>query len=217
MTETSKQGEGFLPEVCADWETEAKRAESFARVVCMRIGVVLAKDGGALEKMLTPFKFGVGGKIGSGKQWMCWIALADIVSIIHFFLVACTGLGRDYSLPMRFVWNVVLPALEFLGVKINGTKLNGLDDSAKAIARLVTDSQYAGVTGKYFDIGKDIPSSEESYDRQKALDLWEKSAELVKLAPEETIFSKDIKGLPLDASGDQGAINQPGFSKLQAA
>ncbi|MDQ3323350.1 MAG: TIGR01777 family oxidoreductase [Acidobacteriota bacterium] len=85
-TEDSESGEGFLPEVCAEWEREAMRAESFARVVCMRIGVVLAKDGGALEKMLTPFKFGVGGTVGSGKQWMSWIALDDIVSIINFFL-----------------------------------------------------------------------------------------------------------------------------------
>lgn len=85
-TEDSKMGAGFLPEVCAEWEAEAKKAESFARVVCMRIGVVLARDGGALEKMLTPFKFGVGGTVGSGKQWMSWIALDDIVSIINFFL-----------------------------------------------------------------------------------------------------------------------------------
>ena len=85
-TETSAQGAGFLPEVCHEWEAEALRAESFARVVCMRIGVVLAKDGGALEKMLTPFKFGVGGIVGSGKQWMSWIALDDIVSIINFLL-----------------------------------------------------------------------------------------------------------------------------------
>jgi uncharacterized protein (TIGR01777 family) len=86
LTEESDQGAGFLPEVCAEWEAEAKKAESFARVVCMRIGVVLAKDGGALEKMLTPFKFGIGGTVGSGKQWMSWIALDDIVSIINFFL-----------------------------------------------------------------------------------------------------------------------------------
>lgn len=86
LTEDSPKGEGFLADLCVDWETEAEKAESFARVVCMRIGVVLAKDGGALEKMLTPFKFGVGGTIGSGKQWMSWIALTDIVSIINFFL-----------------------------------------------------------------------------------------------------------------------------------
>ncbi len=132
-------------------------------------------------------------------------------------LMAGTGLGRDYSLPLRFAWYVVLPALGFLGVKLNGMKLNNLDDSGKALARLVTDSQYAGVTGKYFDIGKEIPSSEESYDRQKALDLWERSEELVKLALEETIFSKDAKDVPMQTSGEPGADHQPKFSKLQAA
>ncbi|MDQ6787172.1 MAG: TIGR01777 family oxidoreductase [Acidobacteriota bacterium] len=86
LTEESAKGTGFLAKVCDEWETEAKKAESFARVVCMRIGVVLAKDGGALEKMLTPFKFGVGGTVGSGKQYMSWIALDDIVSTINFFL-----------------------------------------------------------------------------------------------------------------------------------
>ena len=51
-----------------------------------RIGVVLAKNGGAIEKMLTPFKFGVGGTVGSGEQWMSWIAIDDLVGIFHFVL-----------------------------------------------------------------------------------------------------------------------------------
>ncbi len=86
MNETSAAGTGFLPEVCAAWEAEIKRAEAFARTVYLRIGVVLARDGGALEKMLTPFKFGVGGVVGSGKQYMSWIALDDLIKIIHFAL-----------------------------------------------------------------------------------------------------------------------------------
>jgi uncharacterized protein (TIGR01777 family) len=87
LTETSAKGVGFLAEVCDAWETESSKAEAFgARVVMPRIGVVLAKDGGALEKMLTPFKFGVGGRIGSGRQWMSWIALDDLIRIIHFAL-----------------------------------------------------------------------------------------------------------------------------------
>ena len=87
LTEDSAKGEGFLPEVCSAWEAEAQRAEEFgARTVCLRIGIVLAKDGGALEKMLTPFKLGVGGVVGSGKQWMSWIELDDLIKIIHFAL-----------------------------------------------------------------------------------------------------------------------------------
>jgi len=87
LTEDSKAGEGFFPDICTAWEAEAQGAEDFgARVIFLRIGVVLAKNGGALEKMLTPFKFGVGGKIGSGKQWISWIALDDLIKIIHFAL-----------------------------------------------------------------------------------------------------------------------------------
>jgi len=87
LTEDSAKGEGFLSEVCGEWEAEAKKAADFgARVVMLRIGVVLSKDGGALAKMLTPFKFGVGGVVGSGKQWMSWIDLEDLISIVHFAL-----------------------------------------------------------------------------------------------------------------------------------
>ena len=87
LTESSAKGAGFFPEICAAWETESLKAEDFgARVVLLRIGIVLAKNGGALEKMVTPFKFGVGGTIGSGEQWMSWIAIDDLIKIIHFAL-----------------------------------------------------------------------------------------------------------------------------------
>ena len=87
LTEESAKGEGFLAELCRAWETEAKKAEDFgARVVLPRIGIVLSKQGGALKEMLLPFKMGVGGVIGSGKQWMSWIALDDLIRIIHFAL-----------------------------------------------------------------------------------------------------------------------------------
>lgn len=87
LTEDSAKGTGFLSEVCDEWETESQKAKDFgARVILPRIGVVLAKDGGALEKMLTPFKFGVGGVVGSGRQWMSWIALDDLIKIFHFAL-----------------------------------------------------------------------------------------------------------------------------------
>lgn len=86
LTEESKVGTGFFPEICSEWESEAMRASSFARVVALRIGIVLASEGGALEKMLTPFKLGVGGVLGSGKQWMPWIAIEDLVGMIVFAL-----------------------------------------------------------------------------------------------------------------------------------
>jgi uncharacterized protein (TIGR01777 family) len=85
LTEESDSGEGFLPEVSRDWESESRKAGDFgARVVMLRIGIILAKDGGALEKMLTPFKFGIGGVVGSGKQYMSWITLQDVVNAFVF-------------------------------------------------------------------------------------------------------------------------------------
>jgi uncharacterized protein (TIGR01777 family) len=85
MTETSSPGTTFLSDVSTAWEAESRRAEdSGIRTVLLRTGIVLAKDGGALAAMLTPFKFGVGGVVGSGKQWMSWISLDDMVGIINF-------------------------------------------------------------------------------------------------------------------------------------
>jgi len=87
MTETSPPGKGFLPEVCREWEAEARRAEDAGiRTLLVRAGIVLSKDGGALGTMLTPFKFGLGGVVGSGKQWMSWILLDDHVSVMKYAL-----------------------------------------------------------------------------------------------------------------------------------
>lgn len=86
LNEESAAGTDFLTDVCVAWEDEIRRAEAFARVVYLRIGVVLATDGGALDKMLAPFKLGLGGVIGSGKQYMSWIALDDLIRVIHFAL-----------------------------------------------------------------------------------------------------------------------------------
>lgn len=83
LTEASKPGTGFLPEVCVQWEQAASRARELGmRVVPVRIGIVLHPEGGALEQMLPPFKWGVGGKIGSGEQWMSWIHLDDMIRLL---------------------------------------------------------------------------------------------------------------------------------------
>jgi uncharacterized protein (TIGR01777 family) len=87
MTEASSAGTTFLAEVCKEWESESRRAEDLGiRTVLLRTGIVLSKDGGALATMLTPFKLGVGGVVGSGKQWMSWISLDDVVGIINYAL-----------------------------------------------------------------------------------------------------------------------------------
>jgi uncharacterized protein len=85
VTESSKPGDNFLADVAKEWETESRRAEdSGIRTVLLRTAIVLSKDGGALATMLTPFKFGVGGVVGSGEQWMSWVSLDDVVGIINF-------------------------------------------------------------------------------------------------------------------------------------
>ena len=83
LSEESAAGEGFLAEIAKEWEAEALRAEAWrTRVVLARFGIILSKEGGALAKMLTPFRFGLGGRLGNGKQWMSWIALEDVVGIL---------------------------------------------------------------------------------------------------------------------------------------
>jgi len=83
LTEESSSGGGFLAEVVRRWEEAAGAAKAAGvRVVQPRIGVVLSRNGGALEKMLLPFRMGAGGKIGSGEQWMSWIAMTDLVRIL---------------------------------------------------------------------------------------------------------------------------------------
>lgn len=88
LTESARRGQGYLADLCADWEDAAKDAESLGvRVVRLRTGVVLGKDGRAFEKLLTIFKFGIGGRLGSGQQWMPWIHLADLrAAIVHAVL-----------------------------------------------------------------------------------------------------------------------------------
>jgi uncharacterized protein (TIGR01777 family) len=89
LTESSKPGSGFLCEVCVEWEAEAARARELGvRVAFVRTGVALSSSGGALEKMLTPFKMGLGGRLGDGQQWFPWIHLEDIAGIFRHALTA---------------------------------------------------------------------------------------------------------------------------------
>lgn len=87
LTEQAPPGEGLLSEVCVEWEaaTEPARAAGI-RVVNLRIGVVLSRAGGALAAMLTPFRLGVGGRVGDGKQYMSWITREDLIRAIQHIL-----------------------------------------------------------------------------------------------------------------------------------
>ena len=94
LTEDSPPAGDFLGQVAVAWEKEARAAEQFGvRVVTPRIGVVLGRSGGALPKMALPFRFGVGGRVGTGKQWTSWIALEDLVSLIEFAITSPTLRG----------------------------------------------------------------------------------------------------------------------------
>ena len=87
ITESSAAGDNFLASVSKDWEAESRRAEDAGiRTVLLRTGIVLSNDGGALAAMLTPFKLGVGGVVGSGKQWMSWISMDDEIAVINYVI-----------------------------------------------------------------------------------------------------------------------------------
>ena len=94
LDESSPPGKGFLAEVCKDWEAATAPArDAGIRVVNLRIGVVLDPKGGALSQMLTPFKLGAGGVLGSGRQYISWITLEDIVRSVQFALVSAALSG----------------------------------------------------------------------------------------------------------------------------
>jgi uncharacterized protein (TIGR01777 family) len=87
LTEESQPGNEFLSDLAKDWEAEALKGEAIGvRVVLARFGIILARDGGALPKIVLPFRFFAGGKIGSGQQWMSWISLDDVIEILRLAL-----------------------------------------------------------------------------------------------------------------------------------
>jgi uncharacterized protein (TIGR01777 family) len=98
LTESSRPGTGYLADVCVEWEREALRAATAGvRVVPVRIGIVLDPRGGALQKMLPPFRMGAGGKIAGGGHWMSWIHIDDLVGII------VAGLSNTWNGPVNGV------------------------------------------------------------------------------------------------------------------
>jgi uncharacterized protein (TIGR01777 family) len=87
LTESSAPGNDFLAALCRDWEAEVARGSEFgARLVMLRFGIILAAHGGALPRMALPFKMCAGGRLGSGRQWMSWLTLAEAVAMIRFAL-----------------------------------------------------------------------------------------------------------------------------------
>ncbi|MFI5324530.1 MAG: TIGR01777 family oxidoreductase, partial [Thermodesulfobacteriota bacterium] len=109
LTEESERGEGFLAELSVKWEKALLPAmDAGVRVVNMRLGIVLSGEGGALEKMLTPFKLGLGGTLGDGRQYWSWIAIDDVVGAICFSLKK-----ESLSGPVNFTAPEPVPNKEF--------------------------------------------------------------------------------------------------------
>jgi uncharacterized protein (TIGR01777 family) len=94
VTENHAAGTDFLADVCVKWEAEAARVDSAkTRVACIRTGLVLERDGGALPQMLLPFRFGAGGPVGSGRQYWPWIHRLDWIDLIRFVLATPAAVG----------------------------------------------------------------------------------------------------------------------------
>ncbi len=99
LDEDAAPGEGFLAEVCQEWEAAAQRARALGvRTACLRFGVVLSPVGGALASMLTPFRLGLGGRLGSGRQWMPWIHRLDAAgAVVHLLEAGAASLRETYN------------------------------------------------------------------------------------------------------------------------
>jgi uncharacterized protein (TIGR01777 family) len=107
LTEESTPGTDFLAGLAQEWEAEALKAEALGiRVVLARFGIILAREGGALPKMLTPFKLGVGGRLGSGRHWMSWVTLEDVVGALRLTVENSSARGAINFVAPQPVQNV---------------------------------------------------------------------------------------------------------------
>ncbi len=130
IDESTTQADDFLGRTCRDWEDAANQAINM-RVVNARFGIILASQGGALAKMLPIFKLGLGGILGDGKQWMSWIALADVVAAIHHCIVTESLRG-----PVNFVSPCPLRNSDFTKILAKVLKRPALFPAPKLALRL---------------------------------------------------------------------------------
>jgi len=157
LEETSSPGDAFLSDVCGEWESEAAHASVLGiRVVQVRTGVVLSTGGGALPKILAPFKLGLGGRLGSGKQWFPWIHIDDIVGIFRHALntVSLTGpvngVAPGAATNAEFTRELAkalhrpafLPVPEFALRALMGEMADALLASQHVVPKAATDSRY---------------------------------------------------------------------------
>lgn len=157
LDETASTGKDFLSGVCQEWESEAARASEFGvRVVQVRTGVVLSTEGGALPKMLAPFKLGLGGKLGSGKQWFPWIHISDIVGIFRHALHTSSlegpvnGVAPEAATNAEFTRQLArvlhrpafLPVPEFALRALMGEMADALFASERVVPKAALESKY---------------------------------------------------------------------------
>jgi uncharacterized protein (TIGR01777 family) len=157
LDERSAPGQGFLPDVCRQWESEALRGQEMGvRVVLVRTGVVLSTNGGALEKMLLPFKLGLGGRIGDGRQWFPWIHIDDIAGIFCHALFSAGLSGPVNGVAPGIVSNgeftdalaaalrrpVIFSVPEFVLKIVMGEMAEVVLHSQRVIPRVAIDSGY---------------------------------------------------------------------------
>ena len=165
VDESAAQGDGFLADVVQQWEAATEPAEAAGvRVVHVRTGVVLSADGGALGKVLPLFKLGLGGRLGSGKQWMSWIAIADDIAALRFLLDRADISGavnitapepvrnRDYTKAIGRA--VHRPALAIVPATALRAALGGFADEGVLVSQRVlpTRLEDAGFPFTYADI-----------------------------------------------------------------
>nr|ABV27423.1 conserved hypothetical protein [Chloracidobacterium thermophilum] len=157
LDETSPFADDFLGKLCQEWEDAAKVAEIHGiRTVLLRIGVVLGRDGGALERMLPVFKWGLGGPLGSGNQWFSWIHVADVVGLIMWALSSTHVRGpvnavapnpvrmRDFATTLGKVLNrpAFLPAPSFALNLVLGESAQVLLDGQRVLPKVALQGGY---------------------------------------------------------------------------
>lgn len=166
VDENSSQGQGFLAKICENWENEAKiHQDQYERLCIFRLGVVLGENGGALEKMLPAFKFGVAGKLGDGEQYMPWIHRDDVIGLIKKAIETQSWMGVYNAVSPNPVTNLeftktlgnvlsrptLLPAPEFALKLILGDMSRVLLDGQRALPAKALE---AGYQFKYKEVKK---------------------------------------------------------------
>lgn len=219
LPENSIRGSGFLSDVCRDWEREVEMAQSkqiFAncRFVILRVGVVLSVLGGAMLKMIHPFRLGIGGAVGSGKQWMGWIHLVDLVQIYASSLIDENYQGvinavapetitnLDFSKKLAAVFGKKLgPAipkavLKLIFGEMSHVLLSSQRLEAKALDQLQFRYQYPQLDQAFAEIcqyhaqGDEVLISEQylDYDLQKIFPFFSDAKNLERITPEYLNF-----------------------------